>query len=74
MQGVLGDPEIKLKKAKNVQCLLHNNEVQSLCHNLLSVVASLERGATERGEPMAIGWPKWLRHTSLLPVCTFCNL
>ena len=58
VQSVLGDPEIKLKE---VQWLLHNNAVQSLRCCLPSVVASLEREATERGKPMAFGLAKMVK-------------
>ena len=61
VQSVLGDPEIKLKEAKDVRRFSHNNAVPSLRRSLPSVVASLEREATERGEPMAIGLAKMVK-------------
>ena len=61
IQDVLGDPEINLKEAKDVRWLSHNNAVQSLRQTLTSVVASLEREAAERGEPVAIGLVKLVK-------------
>ncbi len=58
IQKVLGDQTLKLKAAKDVRWLSHNNAVQSLRRTLSSVVASLEREAAERGEPMAVGLVK----------------
>ena len=58
LQEVLHDPLINLKEAKDVRWLSNNNAVQSLRRTLSSVVVSLEREATERGEPMAIGLVK----------------
>jgi hypothetical protein len=75
MQNILGDPEINLKEAKDVRWLSHNNAVQSLRRSLPSVVASLEREATERGEPMAIGLVKMIKsYDFVASLYLFCDV
>ena len=58
---VLGDQTLKLKEAKDVRCLSHNAAIQTLRRTLPSVVASLEREAAERGEPVALGLAKMIK-------------
>ena len=55
IQALLDDPAIKLKEAKDVRWLSHDAAIASLLHTLPSLIASLEREATERGEPTAEG-------------------
>ena len=75
IQGVLGDPEITLKEAKDVCWLSHNNAVQSLRRTLPSVVASLEREAAERGEPVAIGLVKIVKsYYFVASLYLFCDV
>ena len=75
LQDVLGDPEINLKEAKDVRWLSHNNAVQSLRRTLSSVVASLEREAAERGEPMAIGLVKMIKtYLFVASLYLFCDV
>lgn len=62
IQEVLGDQTLKLKEAKDVRWLSHNAAVQTLRRTLPAVVASLEREATERGEPVALGLAKMVKH------------
>ena len=75
VKDVLGDAEINLKEAKDVRWLSHNNAVQSLCHTLPSVVASLEREAAERGEPMAIGLARMINtYQFIASLYLFCDV
>ena len=74
IQGVLGDPEITLKEAKDVCWLSHNNAVQSLRRTLPSV-ASLEREAAKRGEPVAIGLVKIVKsYNFVASLYLFCDV
>ena len=55
IQFVLGDPILRLKQAKDVRWLSHQAAVESLRRSLVSVLTSLDREASERGEPTASG-------------------
>ena len=55
IQALLDDPAIKLKEAKDVRWLSHDAAVATLLRIFPSLMASLEREATERGEPIAEG-------------------
>ena len=55
IQEILDNPSLKLKQAKDHQWLSHENACQSLRRTLPSVFTSLQREASERGEPMADG-------------------
>ena len=55
IQAVLDNPEIKLKKPLHVRWLSHNSACQALRSTLPSVLVSLSREASERGEPVAAG-------------------
>ena len=53
----------------------NNNAVQSLRRTLSSVVVSLEREATERGEPMAIGLVKTIKtYEFVASLYLFCDV
>ena len=55
IQEILNDPVIKLKEAKDVRWLSHEQAIKAIVRILPSVITSLEREATERGEPTAVG-------------------
>ena len=55
IQALLDDPAIKLKEAKDVRWLSHDAAVATLLRIFPSLMASLEREATERGESTAEG-------------------
>lgn len=55
IQEVLNDPRLKLTQAKDVRWLSHERAVSNLRQCLPSVIASLEREATERHEAQALG-------------------
>ena len=55
IQAVLDNSEIKLKKPLHVRWLSHNSACQALRSTLPSVLVSLSREASERGEPVAAG-------------------
>ena len=61
IQALLNDPEIKLKRAASTRWLSHERACQSLRSTLPAVLTSLEREATERSEPMAIGLLKTIK-------------
>ena len=53
IQVILNDPAIKLKEVKNVKWLSHDAAVAALLRTLTSLIASLDRKASECGEPTA---------------------
>ena len=55
LQEVLNDPQLKLTQAKDVRWLSHEKAVRNLRQCLPSVLASLEREATERSDAQAHG-------------------
>ena len=55
IQEILNDPVIKLKEAKDVRWLSNEHAIKALIRILPSLITSLEREATERGEPTAVG-------------------
>lgn len=55
IQMVLADPVIKLKQAKDVRWLSHETAISSILSTMPSLIASLEREASERKEPAAVG-------------------
>ena len=61
IQALLDDPAIKLKEAKDVRWLSHDAAIASLLCTLPSLIASLEREATERGEPTAEGLLRFVK-------------
>lgn len=58
IQEILNDPIIKLKEAKDVRWLSHEHAIKALIRILPSLITSLERAATERDEPTAVGLVK----------------
>ena len=61
IQALLDDPFIKLKEAKDVRWLSHDAAIATVLRILPSLIASLEREATERGEPMAEGLVRFVK-------------
>ena len=55
IQEVLNDPVIKLKQAKDVRWLSHEAAISSILRTMPSLIASLEREASEHKEPAAVG-------------------
>ena len=60
IETILDDPEIKLKRALHVRWLSHEHACQALRRILPSVIVSLDREASERGEPVAAGLSKMI--------------
>jgi len=52
---VLNDPIIKCREAKDVRWLSHQQAIKAVVRTLPSLFVSLDREASERGEPMAHG-------------------
>ena len=61
IQAILDDPKIKLKKAKDVRWLSHDTAITSLLRIIPSVITSLDREASERGEPIASGLLRFVK-------------
>ena len=61
IQEVFNDPIIKLTQAKDFRWLSHDAAINSIIHTLPSLIASLEREATERSEPAAEGLAKFVK-------------
>ena len=64
IQSILDDPSLKLLQAKGHRWLTHESACQTLRRTLPSVLASLQREASERGEPMADGLYRQMQTTS----------
>ena len=62
VQEVLDDPCLKLKEARDVRWLSHELAVQILRKTLPAVLTALEREGSERGEPVALGLVKSMKH------------
>ena len=55
-------PELKLKKAADTRWLSHDNACKTLVRVLPAVIASLEREAAERGDALAVGLSRVVKH------------
>ena len=58
IQSVLGDPLLKFKEPKAVRWLSHALAINALKRSLPSLLCSLEREASERSDPTALGLAK----------------
>ena len=61
IQEVLNDPVIKCKQAKDVRWLSHENAIKAVVRSLPSLLVSLDREASENGEPTALGLYKFMK-------------
>ena len=61
IQGILNDPKIKLREAKDVRWLSHDAAITAILRTLPSLIASLDREASERGEPVASGLLRFVK-------------
>nr|XP_006823127.1 PREDICTED: uncharacterized protein LOC100368807 [Saccoglossus kowalevskii] len=66
IQKILGDPVLKLKEAKSVRWLSHQRAVDSLRRCLPSVIVSLEREASERGDATAAGLSVFMKQYNFI--------
>ena len=66
IQSLLDDPAIKLKEAKDVRWLSHDAAIATLLRTLPSLIASLDREASERGEPTAQGLLRFVKTHSFI--------
>ena len=55
IQELLNSPSLKMKEAKDVRWLSHDQAVQTIQITLPAVLTALEQEGTENGEPVAIG-------------------
>ena len=60
IQEILNDPQIKCKQAKDVCWLAHSNAIKALIRSLPSILVSLDKEASENGEPTANGLYKFI--------------
>ena len=58
IQSVLNDPQLKFKEPKSVRWLSHALAINAIKHSLPSLLCSLEREASERSDPTAMGLSK----------------
>ena len=61
IQEILNDPLIKCKLPKDVRWLSHDNAIKALVRCLPSILVSLDREASENGEPTAHGLFKFMK-------------
>ena len=69
IQEVLDDPVIKLKQAQDVRWLSHKSAILSILRTFQSLVASLEREGSERGEPAVVGLVKFVKTYYFVACC-----
>ena len=58
---MLNDPQIKCKQAKDVRWESHDNATKAIVCSLPSILISLDRKASENGEPTAYGLYKFMK-------------
>ena len=58
IQSILNDPQLKFKEPKSVRWLSHALAINAIKRSLPSLICSLEREASERCEPTAMGLAK----------------
>ena len=61
IQNMLNDPQIKCKQAKDVHWLSHDNAIKTLIRTLPVILVSLNREASENGEPTAQGLYRFMK-------------
>ena len=69
IQEVLENPSIKLKQAKDVRWLSYDAAIAAIIRTLPALIASLEREATERSEPTALGLAKFVKTHYFVACC-----
>ena len=66
IQSLLDDPAIKLKETKDVRWLSYDAAVATLLRTLPSLIVSLDREASKRGEPTAEGLLRFVKTHSFI--------
>ena len=74
IQAVLDDPIIKLKQAKDVRWLSHEAAISSILRTMPSLIACLEREASERKEPGAVGLVKSVKTYYFIACCKLLSM
>ena len=69
IQEVLDNPSIKLKQAKDVRWLPYDAAIAAIIRTLPALIASLEREATKRSEPSAVGLAKFVKTHYFVACC-----
>jgi hypothetical protein len=66
IQEVLDQPTLKCKEAKDVRWLSHDMAIKAVIRTYPSILVSLDREASERGEPTAHGLLKFMKNYRFL--------
>ena len=73
IQAILDSPIVKLKQAKDVRWLSYDAAIKAIISTFPALVASLEREATERSEPAAVGLVKFVKTHYFVGCCYLLN-
>ena len=73
IQSIYEDPILKFKEPKSVRWLSHRNAVNAVCRCLISLIFSLEREASERGDPCALGLATLVKNHILVATLLFMS-
>ena len=73
IQAILDSPTVKLKQAKDVRWLSYDAAIKAIISTLPALIASLEREATERSEPAAVGLVKFVKTHYFVGCCYLLN-
>ena len=74
IEEILNDPVIKLKEAKDVRWLSHEHAIKAVICILPSLITSLERKATKRDEPTAVGLVRVVKTYYFIASCYLLSL
>ena len=74
IQEILNDPIIKLREAKDVRWLSHEHAIKAVIRILPSLITSLEREASERDEPTAVGLVRVVKTYYFIASCYLLSL
>ncbi|KAJ8043554.1 hypothetical protein HOLleu_10692 [Holothuria leucospilota] len=74
IQNVLNSPSLRLKEAKDVRWLSHQQAVEAVRKSLSAIIMSLEREASERTDATAAGLLKFVKtYRFMATVCMLCD-
>ena len=73
LQAILDSPTVKLKQAKDVRWLSYDAAIKAIITTFPTLVARLEREATERNEPAAVGLVKFVKTHYFVGCCYLLN-
>ena len=74
LQNVLNSPSVRLKQAKDVRWLSHQQAVEAVRKSFTAIILSLEREAFERTDATAAGLLKFIKsYRFMATVCMLCD-